>query len=247
MTKIEHLSDSVTLYLGDCRDVLPTLARADALITDPPYGVNIGAHRALRDNRSHLLRKAGYESYNDTPENFDTIVVPALALALEKVERGAIFAAGSKLGKLPEPAAIGGIYTPAGKGRNTWGFTCFHAIALFGICPTLHHGARKTVLQSSEAAEPNGHPVPKPIGWMRWLINLASIQGHTVLDPFTGSGTTGVACVEMGRRFVGIEIDPSYFDIACRRIADALKQPDMFIEKPAREKPAELQLTKGRP
>lgn len=245
MTKIEHLSDSVTLYLGDCRDVLPTLARADALITDPPYGVNIGAHKALRDNRSHLLRKGGYESYDDTPENFDAIVTPALTLALEKVERGAIFTAGSKLGKLPEPAAIGGIYTPAGIGRNAWGFTCFHAIALFGICPTLHHGAHKTVLQSSEAAEPNGHPMPKPIGWMRWLINLASVQGHTVLDPFMGSGTTGVACVEMGRKFVGVEIDPGYFDIARRRISDALKQPDMFIEKPARGKAAMLPLEEG--
>jgi hypothetical protein len=96
MIKTEHLSDSVTLYLGDCRDVLPTLARADALITDPPYGVNIGAHKALRDNRPHLLRKGGYESYDDTPENFDAIVVPALALALEKVERGAIFTAGHR-------------------------------------------------------------------------------------------------------------------------------------------------------
>jgi DNA methylase len=246
MTRTEHLADGVTLHLGDCREILPTLPRAPAMITDPPYGVNIGAHKALRDNRPHLLRKGGYESYDDTPENFDAIIVPALTLALGMVERGAIFTAGSKLGKLPEPAAIGGIYTPAGTGRNAWGFTCFHAIALFGICPTLRHGARKTVLQSSEAAEPNGHPVPKPIGWMRWLVNLASVQGETILDPFAGSGTTGVACIEMGRKFVGIEIDPGYFDIACRRIGDALKRPDMFIEQPARARPAELDLTTGR-
>ncbi len=80
--RVEHLADGVSLYLGDCREILPTLPRAPAMITDPPYGVNIGAHKALRDNRPHLLRKGGYESYDDTPENFDAIIVPALTLAL---------------------------------------------------------------------------------------------------------------------------------------------------------------------
>ena len=158
--------------------------------------------------------------------------MPAIVAALAMAKRGAVFAAGSKLSKLPEPSALGGVYTAAGTGRNAWGFTCFHAIALYGVCPTLRFGAGATVLRSSEAAEDSDHPVPKPIGWMRWLVNLASTPGETILDPFAGSGTTGVAAVKLGRRFVGIEIEPAYFDIACRRVADALKQPDMFIEKP---------------
>ena len=67
---------------------------------------------------------------------------------------------------------------------------------------------------------------------MRWLVSRASIDGETILDPFMGSGTTGVACVKLGRRFIGIELDPDYFDIACERIRKAYDQPDMFVEQP---------------
>jgi len=68
---------------------------------------------------------------------------------------------------------------------------------------------------------------------MSELIELFSKQNNTILDPFMGSGTTGVACAKLGRRFIGIEIEPKYFDIACKRIEDAYKQPDLFIERPA--------------
>jgi site-specific DNA-methyltransferase (adenine-specific) len=83
-------------------------------------------------------------------------------------------------------------------------------------------------------AERSGlHPTEKPVSLMRELISLFSNFGETILDPFMGSGTTGVAAVKLGRKFIGIEIEPKYFDIACRRISDALKQPDMFQERPA--------------
>lgn len=65
---------------------------------------------------------------------------------------------------------------------------------------------------------------------MMWCLGF--VDGHTILDPFMGSGTTGVACAKLGRRFIGIEIEPKYFDIACKRIEDAYKQPDLFIERP---------------
>jgi site-specific DNA-methyltransferase (adenine-specific) len=68
---------------------------------------------------------------------------------------------------------------------------------------------------------------------MEWAIAKCSLPGHTILDPFMGSGTTGVACAKLGRKFIGIEIDPGYFDIACRRVEEAYRQPDMFIERPA--------------
>lgn len=83
-----------------------------------------------------------------------------------------------------------------------------------------------------ETVEANGHPCPKPLGWMTWLVELASNPWEIVLDPFMGSGTTGVACVKLGRRFIGIEIEPKYFDIACKRIEAACAQPDLFIETP---------------
>jgi DNA modification methylase len=75
------------------------------------------------------------------------------------------------------------------------------------------------------------HPTQKPDELMVWCLEqLPSAQ--TILDPFMGSGTTGVACVKLGRKFIGIEIEPKYFDIACKRIGDALKQPYFFVEKP---------------
>ena len=75
------------------------------------------------------------------------------------------------------------------------------------------------------------HPTQKPIELMEWCLSLLP-DASTILDPFMGSGTTGVACVKLGRRFIGIEIEPRYFDIACRRIEEATKQPDLFIEPP---------------
>jgi DNA modification methylase len=89
--------------------------------------------------------------------------------------------------------------------------------------------------QFLENRHPDGqreHPYQKPESLMKWCIGFVP-GARTIIDPFAGSGTTGVAAVKMGRRFVGIEILPRYFDIACRRISEALKQPDMFIELPA--------------
>lgn len=83
---------------------------------------------------------------------------------------------------------------------------------------------------------PNGHPCSRALIHQDWLVNWFSDEGETVLDPFMGSGTTGVACVKRGRKFIGIEIEPKYFDIACRRIEQAYKQPDFFVPQPAKPK-----------
>ena len=74
------------------------------------------------------------------------------------------------------------------------------------------------------------HPTQKPLSLMQWNVDLLSAEGETILDPFMGSGTTGVACANLGRKFIGIEREPSYFDIACRRIEEAYKQPRLFDE-----------------
>lgn len=78
---------------------------------------------------------------------------------------------------------------------------------------------------------PNVHETQKPIRLMTDLVKLFSNQGDTVLDPFMGSASTGVACVKLGRKFIGIELDQKYFDLSCRRIEEAYKQPDLFIEE----------------
>ena len=85
---------------------------------------------------------------------------------------------------------------------------------------------------NADGAGPRVHPTQKPIAVMRQAINWAATDAQTILDPFMGSGTTGVAAVQMGRDFIGIEREPKYFDIACKRIQAALDAPDMFVEPP---------------
>lgn len=233
MSRVEHIAEGVTLYLGDCREILPSLGKVDAVVTDPPYGVNLGDHGGAADGRtSHVLVKGHYESYSDTEQNLVVIVVPAIELALSISRRGLVFCAGSQMWRFPKADAVGGVYMPSAQGRSKWGFSSLAHCMLYGSAPALNLGAKATALYSTETAEKNGHPCPKPIGWMRWAVNLASLNGETILDPFMGSGTTGVAAVKLGRKFIGIEIEPKYFDIACRRIEEATKQQDLFIEKP---------------
>jgi DNA modification methylase len=231
-----------TLYLGDCRELISGLPRVDAVITDPPYGLNLGKHGAASDGRSsHVLVKEGYASYEDTLENFSRVVVPAVIQALEIAERGFVFCSGKASWYLPPPDAIGGVYIPSASGRCSWGFNSMAHAFLYGKAPDLNKGSKPTAIRSNETSEQNGHPCPKPLGWMEWAVDLGSRKGEIVLDPFMGSGTTGVACVLHGRRFVGIEVDPGYFDIACRRIEQAYAQRPLFSAEPQR-KPEQLGL-----
>jgi site-specific DNA-methyltransferase (adenine-specific) len=238
--RVEHLAEGVTLYLGDCREILPTLGKVDAVVTDPPYGVNLGDQPDRRGD--HILVKDRYASYEDTPENFSRIVVPAVTSALAIATRGMVYVSASTAWMLPPPSGIGGVYLPSAQGRFIWGFRSFAPCLLYGRAPSLNLGSRATAIESTDTAEKNGHPCPKPLSWMKWSVALASDRDETILDPFMGSGTTGVAAVKLGRKFIGIEIEPKYFDIACRRIADALARPDLFIEppKPAKQEAFEL-------
>jgi DNA modification methylase len=123
---------------------------------------------------------------------------------------------------------VGGVYLPAGCGRNPWGFASLAHCLMYGSAPDLQKGAKATAIRSSEASDKNAHPCPKPTGWMTWAVDIASRYGETVLDPFMGSGTTGVAAVQLGRKFIGIELEPKYFEIACERITNAQRQERMF-------------------
>lgn len=223
-TRTEILAEGVTLHMGDARVILPTLARADAVVTDPPYGVN---------------KAAWDEKYPDWLEDL------AFAAARTVVIMPGMWAMPLCL------KGMGDRYKAVIAGHNTNGMT-FGPIGFNNWIPAVvggdvpHRGQDAFEFAVGAEAKPD-HPSPKPLAYMLKLIDRTTEPGWTIVDPFMGSGTTGVACVNMGRKFIGIEIDPAYFDIAARRIGDALKQPDFFIEKPAREKPPQLQLTTGRP
>jgi len=101
--------------------------------------------------------------------------------------------------------------------------------------------ARRIVFRPMNMDGGKVHPTQKPIEVMRWCISFLPSHVISVFDPYMGSGTTGVACAKMGRKFIGIELDPDYFDIACERITKAYQQPDMFIE-PSAPKPVNAEL-----
>ncbi len=210
--------DGMTIYHGDARNLCADIA-ADVLITDPPYGVELGTSDSRGEG--HGLGKASYISYDDTFDAFIQTVVPTVTVSLQRVHRGAVFV-GKHLTRFPPPAVLGGIYSPVGVGRNQWGFTCFFPVFFYGVCPTLQYGAHATVLYSTDSAERNGHPCPKPIHWLHWLMNLASLPGETIFDPFMGSGTTLVAAKRLGRRAVGIDIEERYCEIAAKRLSQGV-------------------------
>ena len=107
-------------------------------------------------------------------------------------------------------------------GRMPWGFQNLAPVLFFGKAPDLHLGSKATTIRSSDAAEKNGHPCPKPIKWMTWLIDLCSRPGETVLDPFAGSGTTLRAAKDLGRRAIGIEVNEAYCQIAVSQLAQGV-------------------------
>ena len=239
MTRVEHIGDA-TLYCGDCRDVLPTLGKVDAVVTDPPYGVNYQGSSTKWTARDGI----SYASYDDTRENISEVIIPALRIAIS-CARSAVITPGSACMFLhDEPRAVGWIYYPSGANSGPWGFVCGQPIFYYGRDPYLAKqlGRLPNCFASTEAAEKNGHPCPKPIKQTEWLVNRASLGNELILDPFMGSGTTGVACARLGRKFIGVELEPKYFDIACRRIEEAQRQKDLFIHTPPAEDPADARM-----
>ena len=206
------------IYHGDCLEILPTLPKVDAVITDPPYGVNLGKIK------SNLGRNEGYTQFADTKEYVERVAVPAIAKCIELFER-VVLTPGTRCAfSYPQPDEIGCIYVPAGAGIGRWGFITSHPILFYG--PDPYKRTKHTAFASyTPTADKNGHPCPKPDSWMNWLIGRASIENETILDPFMGSGTTGVACMNLGRKFIGIEISREYCDIAVKRMERELSQP----------------------
>jgi DNA modification methylase len=238
MIKREVVIGDCRLLLGDCLEVLhhhfPACFRVGAVITDPPYGVGFTGKLAVQRGGGQTKGDSGYASFEDTPDNIDSIIVPAIVRAIEIARRGAVTPGTRNMFKYPTPADVGCFYSAAGTGVGRWGFTCSQPILFYGKDPFLEagRGSRANSLGQTYPNDANavGHPCAKPLPQMLWLVGRASAEGETVLDPFMGSGTTGVACVKLGRKFIGIEIDEGYFDIACERIRKAYAQPDMFIE-----------------
>jgi DNA modification methylase len=230
VSRVEQIGRA-KLYLGDCRDILPGLGKVDAVVTDPPYGVNFQGSTTKHTAKSG----EGYASFDDTPEMVAEVCVPAVRAAVA-ISTCAIVTPGLANCHLYDvPRAQGCIFCPSGANTGPWGFVCSQPLFYYGADPYLARqlGRRPNGFMSTERVEENGHPCPKPLGQTKWMVNRVSFDRQTILDPFMGSGTTGVAAVQMQRDFIGIEREPTYFDIACRRIEDAQRQGFLFNEEAA--------------
>lgn len=218
MSRIETIGDA-TLYLGDCREILPTLGKVDAVVTDPPYGINYV--RGMGGRGCHSRRNTGTVVGDSSP--FDPsqwFTWPCILWGANhyssRLPHGR-WLAWNKLGDLAPWDSFSDVEFAW---QNTRAADRIFSLLWKGICQ-----------DEKESGGARDHPTQKPVALMQWCLKFLS-DAQIILDPFMGSGTTGVACIKLGRKFIGIEIEPKYFDIACQRIEEATRQPDMFIERP---------------
>lgn len=221
MSRVEKIGNA-TLYLGDCREILPTIARPDAIVTDPPYGISYAASQP---------NSIKYRPIANDDGSLDAAFL--LAASNNVILWGANnFTVGLPIGgwivwdKRCSKAAdrmMGSPFELAWCSKRN----------LFKIIRLQHGGAKNAdALNGDVVNEQRWHPTQKPISLAQQCISYFQ-DAATIADPFMGSGTTGIACHKEQRKFIGIEIDESYFDIACRRIEAAHKQPGLFPdEKP---------------
>jgi site-specific DNA-methyltransferase (adenine-specific) len=203
----------ITIYHGDSREILPTLPPVDLVLTDPPYGVGLGQ----KTNSSR--EREGYASFSD-----DAVLVLALIkelwpLLTSRAKRIVLTPGVRLMLDYPRPDHVGALYYPAGAGCNKWGFSCWQPILYYGTDPYAGKGSRPDSFDSTEAAQKNGHPCPKPIRQWSRLLDRVSLIDETILDPFMGSGTTLRAAKDLGRQAIGIEIEEKYCEIAAKRLS----------------------------
>ena len=216
-----------TLYLGDCLQVLPTLEKVDAVITDPPYG--IGESNEKNMSRGGLAKPTDYGHYD-----WDKISASDEAIKACRDAAKWCLIWGGNYFNLP-PSSCWLVWDKVNGNSD------------FADCELAWTNWPQAVRKIQwrwagmlrEGNEARFHPTQKPEGVMKWAINLAP-KADSILDPFMGSGTTGVACMNLGRKFIGIEIEPKYFDIACERIENAQRQTKLFDEP--QPKPEQLQI-----
>jgi site-specific DNA-methyltransferase (adenine-specific)/modification methylase len=223
-----------TLYCGDCMEVLPTLGKVDAVITDPPYG--IGADSSMHKTSGVVVGHGHRRVAKRTYENTDWDNAPPSKEVIDSIQSVA-----------PIVIIFGGNYfaLPPSKCWLVWDKKTNGNFADCELAWTnLNKPVRRLELLWNGFARAGNeerfdHPTQKPIALMAWCIEQAG-NPQTILDPFMGSGTTGVAAVQLGRKFIGIERERKYFDIACKRIEQAVAQGQLFAPEPPKQEQADI-------
>lgn len=232
-----------TLYQGDCLEVMKTLGRVDHIIGDPPYEASLHAAKAhmsnLRKDAGPELKEIDFDCIDPIREAFVEMSAAAcdgwfiafctiegarpwadcINASTMKYKRACVWVKPDSTPQLngqgPAQGAEIFVCAWAGTGHAKW-----NAGGKRGVYRHLVNNPERTGL----------HPTEKPRRLMSEILGDFTDAGQTILDPFMGSGTTGVAAVQMGRNFIGIERDARYFDLACKRLEDAQRQQDLFIE-----------------
>jgi DNA modification methylase len=208
-----------TLYLGDCMDILPTLDKVDAVITDPPYGINKDGQ--VRTTGGNGGRKAyeflGWDGERPSKEVFNAI--------LSKANKHCLWG-GNYFADLLPPTMRWLVWDKGQRINQSDG-----ELAWTSLQSALRICTMNRVELMQDGAQ---HPTQKPVRLMAWTIKQMG-PCQTILDPFMGSGTTGVAAIQMGRKFIGIEREPKYFEIACKRIKQAVAQGQLFAPEPIKQ------------
>ena len=233
-----------TLYEGDCMDVLPTLGRVDAVITDPPYGVGFK-----------------YESHDDKPASYkggyDAWLMSIIEQCEEKCEDGApifIWQSGTHIHHFAKRFPRDWRLFVAAKNfvqmRPTSMQWSFDPVIVWwvgnkkpwsaGTASRDFHVANTAPVIGQASNLERGHPCPRPFDQVSHIVSQWVRPESIMVDPFMGSGTTGVAAIQLGRKFIGIEREPKYFDIACKRMEQAHAQGKLFAPEPPKQEQAVL-------
>ena len=209
---------TVELILGDCLEVMKSMEdkSVDVVITDPPYGIGEDSFRVA--SRTKLAKTKDYGKFSWDVKVDKEIIDLMLSVSIHQV----IFGGNYYANWLP-PSSSWIVWNKLNSGN-------------FADCELAWTSHKRAVRKFDylwngmikQQPEERFHPTQKPLVLMKWVIENYTKPGDTILDPFMGSGTTGVACVQTGRNFIGIEIDATYFAIAEKRIAEAQLQDRLF-------------------
>ena len=216
------------LWLGDCREILPVLPKVDAVVTDPPYGIGFP-----------------YESYDDSRENLVDLIE---SLRFPFIAKNAFILSGpTQIGLYPQPEWVACLSWDTTGSFGKYGYNQWTPVICYG--PDIDGFGNVNGVTKSDTFRVSGgagvgfqrkkyenlHTCPKPLNLMEIVVNRFTKPRSLLLDPFLGSGTTGVAAINLGRKFIGIEIEPKYFEIACKRIEHAYEKSKQRLFEPGPE------------
>ena len=242
--KRKEVIGDCTLYLGDCLEVMPDLGKVDAVVTDPPYELSSSGPGVSHFGVS--LSKFDGDAYKAIVSGVDYKTLFERFASAQSPANGFVFCSNKQISKLMLECEGRGYSTTllfwhktnaAPFANGVWRGDVEYIVHFRSKGAVFNGGAcDKTKVLPHPIVVDSAHPTVKPQPVIQRLLRNCSNEGQVVLDPFMGSGTTLVACAKLGRKGIGIELDPDYFEIACKRVDEAYRQPDMFVQA-ARKQP----------